>query len=137
VVDEPRVQRLLRRIVSDVAILRQLGATGDPHEPVRLGAIKYAFVTSIEGCVRVAQHVAASEGWRAPDRNADAFAIFAEHDVLGAQLAARLARAVGFRNVLVHQYADVDDDRVVAMLGEVDDLEAFVTDVSRWVEQQR
>ncbi len=132
-VDEPRVQRLLRRVLGDVETLRALGAAGDPHQAVRLGAIKYAFITAIEGGVRVAQHVGASEGWRAPDRNADAFAVLAEHDVIDAQL----ARAVGFRNVLVHQYADVDDERVVSMLDEIGDLESFVTGVSRWVESQR
>ncbi len=136
-VDEPRVQRLLRRVMGDVATLRELGAAPGPPDPVRLGAIKYAFITAIEGCVRVAQHVGASEGWRAPDRNADAFAVLAEHAVVDPHLADLLARAVGFRNVLVHRYADVDDDRVVAMLEEVDDLETFVTQFSGWVEAQR
>ncbi|CAN5660754.1 MAG: type VII toxin-antitoxin system HepT family RNase toxin [Ilumatobacteraceae bacterium] len=136
-VDEPRVQRLLRRVVEDVATLRELGSSEDVSQRVRLGAIKYAFVTAIEGCVRVGQHLGASEGWRAPDRNADAFVVLAEHSVLDDLLAARLGRAVGFRNLLVHQYADVDDERVVAMLEEVGDLETFVTAVSAWVEAQR
>jgi len=41
-----------------------------------------------------------------------------------------MARAVGFRNVLVHRYADVDDDLVVAQLRELDTLEAFVRQVT-------
>ena len=102
-VDEQRVQRLLRRVLADVATLRSLGARPDEGDAVRLGAIKYAFVTSIEGSIRVAQHLAASEGWRPPDTNADAFAVLAENDVIDAELSTRLARAVGFRNVLVHQ----------------------------------
>ncbi|MDQ3738995.1 MAG: DUF86 domain-containing protein [Actinomycetota bacterium] len=136
-VDEQRVQRLLRRVLDDVDTLRSLGGAADPSEPVRLGAIKYAFVTSIEGCVRVAQHLGASEGWRAPDSNAAAFDVLAEHGVVDTELGTRLSRAVGFRNLLVHQYADIDDRRVVGMLGEVDDLESFVDAIGAWLEQQR
>lgn len=136
-VDEPRVQRLLRRLLDDVATLRELGASSEVPQRARLGAIKYAFVTAIEGCVRIAQHLGASEGWRVPDRNADAFTVLAEHSVLDDRLAARLGRAVGFRNLLVHQYADVDDERVVGMLADLGDLEAFVNEISAWVEAQR
>ena len=102
-------------------------------DSVRLAAIKYGFVTAIEGCTRVAQHIGASEGWRAPDSNADALAVLAEHGVIAAELGMDLARAVGFRNLLVHLYADVDDDRVVSMLDRVGDLEDFVSAVSSWI----
>jgi uncharacterized protein YutE (UPF0331/DUF86 family) len=47
-----------------------------------------------------------------------------------ADLAARipeLASIVGFRNVLVHGYADVDDIKVVDQLGHRADLRAFVS----------
>lgn len=44
-----------------------------------------------------------------------------------------MGRAAGFRNVLVHQYAVVDDDRVVAHLDELGDLQAFVEQVSAWM----
>lgn len=37
-------------------------------------------------------------------------------------LAARLHRAVGFRNVLVHDYVDVDDDIVTRRLEDLGDL---------------
>ena len=43
-----------------------------------------------------------------------------------------VARAAGFRNVLVHEYAEVDDARVVANLDLLADLEAYVTQLSGW-----
>jgi uncharacterized protein YutE (UPF0331/DUF86 family) len=126
---------MLRRILTDVATLRDLGSA-DTGDPVRLGAIKYALVTAIEGCARVAQHIAASEGWRSPGSNADAVTVLAEHHVVDVELGTRLGRAVGLRNLLVHQYADVDDERVVSMLDQLDDLEAFVDAVSAWIVEQ-
>ena len=51
-------------------------------------------------------------------------------------LARRLGRAVGFRNVLVHEYVSVDDDVVLARLEDPSDLEAFVTAVATWLSRQ-
>lgn len=43
------------------------------------------------------------------------------------------AGAVGFRNVLVHDYIEVDDSIVVDRLKSLDDLEEFVRQVAAYV----
>ena len=43
-----------------------------------------------------------------------------------------MARAVGFRNVLVHEYVAVDDGVVLARLADLSDLQDFVTSVGKW-----
>jgi len=48
-----------------------------------------------------------------------------------------LARAVGFRNVLVHEYIDTDDAIVIARLGDLRDLQAFVTQAGTWLRPDR
>ena len=63
----------------------------------------------------------------------DSLEILGRKDVLDPALADSLARAVGFRNVLVQGYVDADDDRVVAQLDRLEELRAFVTVVSRWI----
>lgn len=68
------------------------------------------------------------------DSNADAIRELAQRGVLSADLGAALASAAGFRNVLVHQYVDVDDARVVDQLGHLGDLDAFVVSLLRWLE---
>jgi uncharacterized protein YutE (UPF0331/DUF86 family) len=102
-------------------------------DPIWLDGIKYLFVTAIEACVDVAHHLAASERWGAPDTNAAAFDLLARHGLVDGDPARRLAKAVGFRNVLVHRYAIVDDDRGVAALDELNDLARFVRQVSAWL----
>jgi uncharacterized protein YutE (UPF0331/DUF86 family) len=135
VVDEGRVSRLLRGIDERVDRLdgqRQF-ASERRDDPLWLDGVKYSFVTAIEGCVDVAHHLGASERWGAPDTNAAAFTILARHGVIDGHLAERMAQAVGFRNVLVHQYLTVDDDVVVAALDDLDDLAGFVRQVSVWL----
>lgn len=133
-VDEGRVARLLRGISDRVG---RLAAATPPTQldpsSLWLDGVKYLFVTAIEGCVDVAHHIASSESWQSPDTNARAIRLLGEHRVIDPALANRVALAVGFRNVLVHQYAEVDDDVVIAALGSLDDLRDFVTQVSTWV----
>lgn len=138
-VDEARVLRLLDAITRDVLALRSQAIAGPEAlrvDDVALAALKYRFVTAIEGVARVANHVVVSEGWGAPDTNADAVQRLAEQGVIDIDLASRLRSAIGFRNVLVHQYAEVDDDRVIAALGDLDDLDAYVAQVAAWTTSQ-
>ena len=81
----------------------------------------------------MAQHICAAEGWGPPATNADAMDVLGRHRVLEPELAARLHRAVGFRNVLVHDYVDVDDDIVTQRLEDLGDLRGFTTSVARWL----
>jgi uncharacterized protein YutE (UPF0331/DUF86 family) len=137
VVDEGRVARLLRAISERVDRLEAANdGRSDAPESLWLDGVKYLFVTSIEGCVDVAHHICSSESWRAPDTNADAIRLPGRHAVLNADLAQRVAKAVGFRNVLVHQYAEVDDQIVVHALADLNDLRLFVSQVSAWVLEQ-
>lgn len=136
-VDRRRVRRLLQRITDDLGFLTER-AEGDSRvlatDVERMAALKYVFVTSIEGCIDVAQHLCASEGWGPPATNADAVRLLGSHGVVDPQVATSVAGAVGFRNILVHGYVDVDDARVVAFLDRVGELREFVSAVAGWTD---
>jgi uncharacterized protein YutE (UPF0331/DUF86 family) len=135
VVDETRVLRLLRVVADDLAVLRS-GAAESPEErmkPLWLRGVKYTFVTAIEACIDVAQHICAAEGWGPPQDNADALALLGDHKVIDRKLAVQMRRAAGFRNVLVHQYVEVDDRIVLAMLNDPSDLDQFSRQVAEWL----
>ena len=135
VVDEVRVLRLLRAVRDAVSRLRT-EASADPvrrRDPMWLPGVKYTFVTAIEACVDVAQHLCSSEGWGPPADNADALRQLARHGVLPHELGDQLARAVGFRNVLVHEYVAVDDEIVVRRLEDLSDLDRFASAVVDWM----
>lgn len=70
-VDEDRVLRLLRSVSDDVSVLRGEAGAGQSRreDPIWLRGVKYTFVTAIEACVDVAQHICATEGWGPPADN--------------------------------------------------------------------
>lgn len=131
-IDPVRVRRLLRAVSDDLARLEREAAADEVRraDPMWLRGVKYTFVTAIEGCVDIAQHYCAAQGWGPPDDNGHAVRLLGEHGVLGTGLAAEMGRAVGFRNVLVHDYVGVDDSVVTARLGDVNDLRNFVRAVA-------
>ncbi|MBA2389979.1 MAG: DUF86 domain-containing protein [Geodermatophilaceae bacterium] len=136
-VDAERLSRLLARVSADVADLRDTAGHGDlSADPVRLRAIKYGFVTAIEGCTRAAQHVISSEGLGMPQSNADSVRLLGSNGIVEPAVAEAVARAVGFRNVLVHEYAQVDDSIVVTNLNLLADLDALVAQLARWAARQ-
>lgn len=100
------------------------------REREALGNIKYLFVTAIGGCIDVAQHVCASERWGPPEDNADAMRVLARRGAITEDLGETMARVVGFRNILVHEYRDADDVIVVENLQRLDDIDRFVASLS-------
>lgn len=134
-VDEGRVLRLLRGVTDDVAVLKQEAAADDTrrNDLIWLRGVKYTFITAIEACVDVAQHICSAEGWGPPSDNGDAVRLLGKHGVLSVGLAESVRKAVGFRNVLVHEYVEVDDTVVVSRLADLSDLENFVRAVAEYV----
>lgn len=133
-VDPDRLLDLLGRVTARLVILEEYAAQ-DRHDllgdRVRLGDLKYTFHTAIEACIDAAHHVVADRGLGVPATNAAAFRSLADAQLLDQALATRLAGAVGFRNVLVHGYAEVDDALVIDHLADLDDLRRFVGAMSR------
>jgi uncharacterized protein YutE (UPF0331/DUF86 family) len=71
---------------------------------------------TIEACMDVADHIVADRQLRVPDTGGATFEILAEAGVVSTDLGKALARMVGFRNILVHDYARVDPAIVLRVL---------------------
>ena len=134
-VDEIRIARLLRGITDTVASLhREQSASHERRaDPLWLPGVKYLMIAAIEGCIDVAQHVCSSEKWGPPRDNGDTMRILGERAVITGPTAEAMRRAVGFRNVLVHEYVDVDDGIVASRLADLADLDRFVNETATWL----
>ena len=63
---------------------------------------------AIQVCVDIATHLISADDIPPPDTMGHAFDVVAEIGYIDKQLALRLKKAVGFRNILIHNYATVD-----------------------------
>lgn len=91
-----------------------------------MAARREVYVRDGEACVDVAQHICSAEGWGPLQDNGDAMKVLGHHGALSVEMSDAMRKAVGFGNVLVHEYVEVSDEIVVARLGDLRDLEQFV-----------
>jgi len=93
---------------------------------------------SIECLLDICNMLVSGLGLRKPERYQDAVDILAEAKVLSRALARRLVGVAGFRNILVHEYLDIDRSLVYQYLQEgLGDLEAFAQEVIRFLRTRR
>ncbi len=95
-------------------------------------AAQHAIQLAIQICVDIGAHLVAELALRMPDAYRGAFAALQEPLGLAPELVEGLSAAAGMRNVLVHVYLEVDDDRVWDALGHLDDLRELAAAVERF-----
>lgn len=81
---------------------------------------------AVQSAIDLATHVVAAEGYALPDSVAAFFSVLASHGILETELAERLRRMVGFRNIAIHDYQALDPDIVEAIVTRhLPDLQQF------------
>ena len=110
-VDRELIQRRLERLDEYLTILRKLGRYSYEEfiaDPERYGSAERFLQLSIELVDDLGNHVVSDEGLGAVARATDVPGRLAEHGRIDAQLAGRWASMVGFRDILVHEYMEID-----------------------------
>ena len=81
---------------------------------------------AIERCLDIGNHIISSEAYREPNDNRDIFMVLYENKIVPGDLLSRLQEMAGFRNLLVHDYTEIDPKRVYEnWQNGLKDLEAF------------
>ena len=70
----------------------------------------------IETCSDIAGHIIADEKYRVPTGYADTFQVLSENRLIDEALAESLSKMAKFRNVVVHDYDQVDGEIVIGIL---------------------
>jgi uncharacterized protein YutE (UPF0331/DUF86 family) len=63
---------------------------------------------AVQAAIDLATHVVSTESYGTPDSTSDAFTLLERQGVIDSNLAGRLRRMVGFRNIAIHDYQSVD-----------------------------
>jgi len=90
---------------------------------------------ALQDCLSLATHWLADEGAAVPPSFRDVFRELGERGVVPRDLADRLAAAAGLRNLVAHQYAVIDWNRIHEIASRhLDDLLAFGEELARKAE---
>lgn len=136
-VDRDLVLRRLadvERYLGELAEYRDLDIATYTREWKTQRIVERTLHLAIEACMDIADHIVADRRLPVPDTAVATFAVLAEAGVLEPELGRALGRMVGFRNILVHDYARLDPEILLRVLKvDVSDIERFRPAVLRAV----
>ena len=122
------IEKRLAHIVACVEKIRTLARPDRiPGDPVQQAFVERMLQTAIQAMIDVASAIATEKRLREPGTNAQLFDLLVEAGWLPAAQAEVCRNIVGFRNVVVHDYLEIDP-AIVRKIAEshLDDLLAFV-----------
>lgn len=85
---------------------------------------------AIQNCIDIAAHIISDEGFGVPGSNNEMFYLLEENGYIETQVTEKMIAAVGFRNLVVHEYGKLDLKEVYKISrNDIRDLLAYVTAV--------
>ena len=132
-----RIRQLLGEINSSLRKLdgyAQLSEKDFLSNSDKVDSAKYNLIVAIEGAIDVCNHIVARAGGRAPHDHADCFEVLRELKMLSDDFVERLKRMAKFRNLLVHLYWKVDDQKVFRILKtDIQDIKEYIKEMNKLI----
>jgi uncharacterized protein YutE (UPF0331/DUF86 family) len=82
---------------------------------------------AIQGCIDIAAHIISDEDLGLPGSTNEMFYLLEENGYLGRDLTEKMVKAVGFRNLIAHEYEKLDLEQVYKVAQkDIRDLQAYI-----------
>ncbi|MCL4492437.1 MAG: DUF86 domain-containing protein [Nitrospirae bacterium] len=96
------------------------------------GAMERYLYLAIQSTIDLAEAIIAYKNFRKPTTMTEVFYILNEEGLISGGLTKELAKMVGFRNVIAHDYEKIDYDIVLDVLqNKLKDIEIFLKEISK------
>ena len=87
----------------------------------------FHLMQAVQGCIDLAAHVVSDEEMGLAASTHDFFYLLSDNGVVPRDLCERMIKAVGFRNLVAHEYAKLDLEKVYAIATDgIDDIGEFL-----------
>jgi uncharacterized protein YutE (UPF0331/DUF86 family) len=106
-----KVTEALSRIAEAEGMLAGSGEAFLDEKKIKDLASFYLFL-AIQDCIDLASHWVADDDWGSADDAASAFDVLADHRAIDRDLAERMRKAVGLRNLIAHGYSLIDHTKI-------------------------
>lgn len=119
----------LKHLEENITILRQIKASVT-LEAMRLNKryeweVRYGLLESIQVVIDIACKISSEYNLGNPKNYRGCIELLEKHKYLDASLAKRVIGMVGLRNLLVHEYIEIDEEKLYAFLEHLDDFVSF------------
>jgi len=97
------------------------------------GAVHHLQV-AIQAVLDIAQHIASYQRFKNYSSNKEVFEVLKDNNVITNATAIHMITAVGLRNVIVHQYEEVDPKKVYDIIqNHLADLDVFILEIDKYI----
>lgn len=132
VVDKEKIEQRLVKLEQAMRKLKEIALQSweqyNNSEALRDRAERNLQVAA-QACIDIANHIIADRGYRTPQGYAESFSVLAEEGIISDRLADKMKMVAGFRNILVHDYLEIDNKIVYSSLNHLDDFKQFASNV--------
>ena len=91
------------------------------------GAVERYLYLAVQAAIDLAEAVISFKNFRKPTAMAESFTILSEEGIINEEFAGQLIKMVGFRNIIIHDYGEIDYDIVYNILHQqLKDIEKFI-----------
>jgi uncharacterized protein YutE (UPF0331/DUF86 family) len=136
-IDKELVRRKLETLREYIQKLEELKSVDkhaflDDHH--NFGLAEHYLQLSIEIILDVCRHLVVALNAKTPEDSRGLFKLLAEHKVLSGDFAEANKNMPGFRNRLVHEYSEVDHEKVYEYLQNYfGEFQKFIMEISRYL----
>jgi len=106
------------------------------QDPYLQDIIERNLEVAAQAVIDMANRIISIEGLEKPRDYYGAIKRLGEAGILALEFADKLAPIAGFRNILVHDYLDINWDEVYNHLHQIDDLSRFMKQIKKWMKQK-
>ncbi|GAB4414481.1 MAG: DUF86 domain-containing protein [Thermodesulfovibrionales bacterium] len=99
--------------------------------PVNIRDTKYNFIIAGQAAIDLCYHLAAKLLKKAPSDYANCFELLGETGTFRKETIKCMSNMAKFRNLLVHHYIKVNDEKVYDKLSEIDCFERFMEEIEK------
>ena len=93
----------------------------------RQESILFNIQMAVQNCIDIAAHIISEEGFGVPGSTTEMLYVLKENGYLDSDLTRKMVKAVGFRNLIVHEYARIELERVFEIAqNDINDLNDYL-----------
>ena len=115
-IDIEKVKQRITEIRENVEKIKKYSSLSDEDfkkDERNILAIKFLLLESIEACGNICVHILAKKIFKASSSFSECFENLHKSKVIGEDLSIRLIKMARFRNILVHRYWEVDNQKIL------------------------
>lgn len=98
----------------------------------RQESILFNLQMAIQNCIDIAAHIISEEGYGVPGSTGEMFSLLGEKRILDGDITEKMIKAVGFRNLIVHEYGGIELKQVFDVAQkDIKDLNEYLASIFR------